>query len=51
MPILQRVSDNLDDLAENKLDEIIYQSDDQQIATELVSILNLIKSDIKKPVN
>ncbi|MEX5853849.1 alpha-xenorhabdolysin family binary toxin subunit A [Providencia huaxiensis] len=47
MPILQRVSDNLDDLAENKLDEIIYQSDDQQIATELVSILNLIKSDIK----
>lgn len=48
MPILQRVSDNLDDLAENKLDEIIYQSDDQQIATELISILNLIKSDIKK---
>ncbi|MEX6255767.1 hypothetical protein [Providencia huaxiensis] len=46
MPILQRVSDNLDDLAEVS-DEIIYQSDDQQIATELVSILNLIKSDIK----
>ncbi|QXX83674.1 alpha-xenorhabdolysin family binary toxin subunit A [Providencia sp. R33] len=48
MPILQKISDSLDDLTESDLDKIIYQNDDQQIATELVSILNLIKNDIKQ---
>ncbi|HDN2512039.1 TPA: toxin XaxA, partial [Providencia rettgeri] len=43
MPILQRISDSLDDLTTNDLDKITYQNDDQQIATELVSILNIIK--------
>ncbi|MEQ4675534.1 alpha-xenorhabdolysin family binary toxin subunit A [Providencia vermicola] len=48
MPILQKISDSLDDLTTNDLDKIIYQNDDQQIATELVSILNIIKNDIKQ---
>ncbi|GAB1438948.1 alpha-xenorhabdolysin family binary toxin subunit A [Providencia sp.] len=48
MPILQKISDSLGDLADNNLDKITYQNDDQQIATELISILQLIKFDIKK---
>lgn len=48
MPILQKISDSLEDLSEYDLDKITYQNDDQQIATELISILNLIKSDIKQ---
>lgn len=47
MPILKRVSDSLNDIDESELDEIFYQSDDQQIATELTNILQLIKDDIK----
>lgn len=48
MPILQKISDSLDELTEYDLGKIVYQNDDQQIATELVSILNLIKNDIKQ---
>ncbi|MDB9566974.1 alpha-xenorhabdolysin family binary toxin subunit A [Providencia rettgeri] len=48
MPILKRVSDSLNDINESELDEIFYQSDDQQIATELTNILQLIKDDIKE---
>ncbi|HGN1705546.1 TPA: alpha-xenorhabdolysin family binary toxin subunit A [Providencia rettgeri] len=48
MPILRKISDNLDDITDSDLDEIKYQNDDQQIATELISILNLIKLDIKR---
>ncbi|HHE6470273.1 TPA: alpha-xenorhabdolysin family binary toxin subunit A [Providencia rettgeri] len=47
MPILKKVSENLNDLNESELDEIYYQNDDQQIATELTNILQLIKEDIK----
>ncbi|MGG4609023.1 alpha-xenorhabdolysin family binary toxin subunit A [Providencia sp. Me31A] len=47
MPILKKISDNLGDITDSDLSQITYQSDDQQIATELVSILNLIKLDIK----
>lgn len=48
MPILQKISDSLDELTTNDLDKITYQNDDQQIATELISILNIIKNDIKQ---
>ncbi|WP_426099095.1 alpha-xenorhabdolysin family binary toxin subunit A [Providencia sp. PROV200] len=47
MPILRRISDSLNDINENELDQIFYQNDDQQIATELINILQLIKDDIK----
>lgn len=48
MPILKRVSDTLSELCDYDLDKIAYQNDDQQIATELVNILQLIKDDIKR---
>lgn len=48
MPILKRVSDTLSELCDYDLDKIAYQNDDQQIATELVNILQLIKEDIKR---
>ncbi|MEX6222738.1 hypothetical protein AB6G21_19420 [Providencia hangzhouensis] len=38
----------MNDINESELDEIFYQSDDQQIATELTNILQLIKDDIKE---
>ncbi|MBP6123622.1 MULTISPECIES: alpha-xenorhabdolysin family binary toxin subunit A [Providencia] len=47
MPIMQKTSDSLADLSSQELEDITYQSDDQQIATELTCILQLIKSDIK----
>ncbi len=47
MPIIQKTSSSLADLSTQQLEEITYQSDDQQIATELVCILQLIKNDIK----
>jgi hypothetical protein len=48
MPIIQKISDSLEDLSESDLNQITYQNDDQQIATELLSILHLIKGDIKQ---
>ncbi|HHR5880649.1 TPA: alpha-xenorhabdolysin family binary toxin subunit A [Providencia alcalifaciens] len=48
MPIIQKISDSLEDLSESDLNQITYQNDDQQIATELLSILYLIKGDIKQ---
>lgn len=47
MPILKKVSESLNDISESELDEIYYQNDDQQIATELTNILQLIRDDIK----
>ncbi|CAG9416160.1 MULTISPECIES: alpha-xenorhabdolysin family binary toxin subunit A [Providencia] len=48
MPIIKKISDTLEDLSEESLSQITYQNDDQQIATELLSILHLIKGDIKQ---
>ncbi|WP_265504291.1 alpha-xenorhabdolysin family binary toxin subunit A, partial [Providencia rustigianii] len=48
MPIIQKISESLDNLSEHELKQITYQNDDQQIATELLSILQLIKGDIKQ---
>ncbi|HHR6129088.1 TPA: alpha-xenorhabdolysin family binary toxin subunit A [Providencia alcalifaciens] len=48
MPIIQKISGSLEDLSESDLNQITYQNDDQQIATELLSILHLIKGDIKQ---
>ena len=48
MPIMQKTAKNLDELSHEELKDIKYQNDDQQIATELTSILHLIKGDIKQ---
>lgn len=47
MPIVQQIASSLDELSADELSNIKYQNDDQQIATELLSILGFIKDDIK----
>lgn len=47
MPIIIQISNSLDSLSQSDLVQISYHSDDQQIATELLTILELIKEDIK----
>nr|ELR5113121.1 alpha-xenorhabdolysin family binary toxin subunit A [Providencia stuartii] len=46
MPIVQQIANSLDELSAEELRNIRYQNDDQQIATELLSILGFIKDDI-----
>ena len=48
MPIIKQKTSSLDELSQEQLADIKYQSDDQQIATELVCILEYIKNDIKQ---
>lgn len=47
MPIIQQIANSLDELSAEELSNIKYQNDDQQIATELLSILGFIKDDIR----
>ncbi|WP_236620647.1 alpha-xenorhabdolysin family binary toxin subunit A [Providencia sneebia] len=47
MPVIQQISNILQELSIEKLTKLYYKSDDQQIATELLSILKLIKDDIQ----
>lgn len=47
MPIIKQINTRLEDLSIEELSKISYKNDDQQIATELVSILTLIKEDIQ----
>ncbi|EMA3643027.1 alpha-xenorhabdolysin family binary toxin subunit A [Providencia stuartii] len=51
MPIIQQIANSIDDLSAEALDGLTYQNDDQQIATELLSILNLIQDNIKMQAN
>ena len=48
MPIIKQTTSSLDELSQEQLADIKYQNDDQQIATELVCILEYIKNDIKQ---
>lgn len=47
MPVIQQISNILQELSIEKLTKLYYKNDDQQIATELLSILKLIKDDIQ----
>ncbi|ELZ5938236.1 alpha-xenorhabdolysin family binary toxin subunit A [Providencia stuartii] len=51
MPIIQQIANSVEGLSNEDLDGITYQNDDQQIATELLSILGLIHDDIKIQAN
>ncbi|EKT63885.1 alpha-xenorhabdolysin family binary toxin subunit A [Providencia burhodogranariea] len=51
MPIIKQINTHLEDLSNEELLNISYQNDDQQIATELLSILTLIKEEIQLQAN